>query len=261
MERDLCILAIDDEQIVLDSVVKHLRKRECKVFTVLSVAEALEVMDDNQVDIILTDLMMPEIDGLEFLSMMKERSPHTPVIMITGYATISTALEATNLGAFDYIAKPFTRSELLTVVDRAAELVRAAEARATGDGADEQPPHETAAGRGGGSTAGEYGWKRLEDDGTIVLGVAAEFLAKVGRIQNIFLPSQGDELRQGSVFLRIFSSDLRSHTVLSPFSGIVVEVNDKYVSQPEKLADASSQEWLIKLQPSKFEFEIKELGP
>lgn len=260
MERSLCVLTIDDEQIVLDSVRKHLRKEDYELVTVLSVREALKLMDETTVDIVLTDLMMPESDGLEFLQIMKERAPHTPVIVITGYATISTALQATNLGAFDYVAKPFTRSELLSVVDRAAQLVRAAKQR----------PDDTAANAGGGGqsaqtpsgerTIGEYGWKQLLDDGTVILGVEKRFIEAVGRIQNIFLPSVGDELRQGSVYLRLFSSDLRSHTVLSPLSGMVVEVNQKYVEHPEVLAASPDSEWLVRLQPSKFEFEVGELG-
>jgi len=260
MNRPLCILTIDDEQIVLDSVQKHLRKEDFRLLNALSAKEGLKLMDENAVDIVLTDLMMPEIDGLELLTLMKTRAPRTPVIMITGYATINTALQATHLGAFDYIAKPFTRSELLSVVNRAAQLVRASAGRTgpeptgtVGSPSDLADPR-TAGG------VGEYGWKRLEDDGTVVLGVKRSFVESVGRIQNIFLPAQGDEVRQGGVYLRIFSADLRSHTVLSPLSGAVMEVNERVVGRPQALAESPEEEWLVRLKPSKFEFEMKELG-
>jgi CheY-like chemotaxis protein/glycine cleavage system H lipoate-binding protein len=252
-ERTLSVLAVDDEQIVLDSVLKHLRKSNYNLHTALSVKDALALMQTTEVDIVLTDLMMPEVDGLEFLKMMKERSPQTPVIMITGYATINTALQATNLGAFDYVAKPFTKSELTSVVARAAELVLASSDKA---------PEETA--RAASDTAsgsvGEYGWQRLEDDGTVMLGVKQSFLDAVGKIQNIFLPVRGDELRQGSVYVRIFGSDLRSHTVLSPLSGQVVEVNESIQPAADGQVELSDSQWLIRLQPSKFEFEMGELG-
>jgi CheY-like chemotaxis protein/glycine cleavage system H lipoate-binding protein len=226
----------------------------------LSVKEALKLMDETTVDIVLTDLMMPEIDGLEFLQIMRERAPHIPVIVITGYATISTALQATKLGAFDYVAKPFTRSELLAVVDRAAQLVRAAKKRQTETTAASADSMSPEAAQSADVTIGEYGWKQLRDDGTIALGVERRFIEAVGRIQNIFLPAVGDELRQGSVYLRLFSSDLRSHTILSPLSGMVVEVNQKYLDHPETLTESSEPEWLVRLQPSKFEFEAGELG-
>ena len=260
MDCQLCILTIDDEQIILDSVQKHLRREDFRLVFALSAREGLKLMDANQVDIVLTDLMMPEIDGLELLQLMKVRGRRTPVIVITGYATINTALQATSLGAFDYIAKPFTRAELLSVVNRAAQLVRASAERpdAAPLKTEAEPLDSTEQHNSG--VVGEYGWKRLEDDGTVTLGVTRGFMASVGRIQNIFLPSRGDELRQGGVYLRIFSSDLRSHTVLSPLSGVVMDVNEAHASHPQSLAERADEEWLVRLKPSKFEFEMKELG-
>jgi CheY-like chemotaxis protein len=262
MDTALTVLTVDDEQIVLDSVRKHLTKENYRLETALSVREALAIMDSRPVDIILTDLMMPETDGLEFLKMMRERDPNIPVIMITGYATINTALEATNLGAFDYVAKPFTRSELNSVVRRASELVLAARNRKNQPEPDQSAAAPDAEDQNGAACidVAEYGWKRLEDDGTVVLGIGRPFLEAVGRIQNVFLPAKGDELRQGSVYVRIFSSDLRSHTVLSPLSGTVLEVNEQCLSDPTDLTTKPECEWLIRLRPSKFEFEAKELG-
>lgn len=259
MERVLHILVVDDEQVVLDSVKKHLKKENYEIHTALLAREALEIMDSSPIDMVLTDLMMPEIDGLELMQEVKTRSPLTPVIMITGYATINTALQATQLGAFDYIAKPFTKSELIGVVHRAADLVRTAEAANTAAGEGVAAP-----GSGhmsGLKTVGDHAWMMVEDDGVVLLGVDRSFLHRVGKIQNIFLPAEGDELRQGSVYLQIFSSDLRSHTVLSPLSGTVVAVNGKVLENPASaLEDPYGEGWLIRLRPSKFEYEIKELG-
>jgi FixJ family two-component response regulator/glycine cleavage system H lipoate-binding protein len=260
MDSPLCILTIDDEQIVLDSVQKHLRKEDFRLLSALSAKEALKLMDENQVDIVLTDLMMPEIDGLDLLKLMRSKAPRTPVIMITGYATINTALQATHLGAFDYIAKPFTRSELLSVINRAVQLVRATDERTNLAPTDGQESLDRIPDRENNQTIGEYGWKRLEDDGTVVLGVERSFVESVGRIQNIFLPAKGDEIRQGGVYLRIFSADLLSHTVLSPLSGMVVDVNESCIGHPQALVERAGEEWLVRLKPSKFEFEIKELG-
>jgi CheY-like chemotaxis protein/glycine cleavage system H lipoate-binding protein len=259
MDRSLTVLTVDDEQIVLDSVAKQLKKQDYILLFAQSVKEALQLLDSQQVDIILTDLMMPEIDGLEFLKIMKERSPQTPVIMITGYATINTALQATNMGAFDYVAKPFTKSELVSVVQRAAELARASEAR--GEHTPQPVPAASAKTPAAADTeTAEYGWNRLENDGTVVLGVERRFLEAVGEIQNVFLPAKGDELRQGSVYVRIFSSDLRSFTVLSPLSGTVIDVNEECLVNPIDLTQKPECDWLVRLRPSKFEFEVKELG-
>jgi glycine cleavage system H lipoate-binding protein len=71
----------------------------------------------------------------------------------------------------------------------------------------------------------------------------------------------GDQLRQGGVYLRVFSSDMRAHTVLSPLSGTVVEINEKIAGEPLSICEHPSEScWLIRLKPSKFDLEIKELG-
>ena len=260
MERPLNVIAIDDEQIVLDSVKKHLRRENFTLHLVSSVADAFTLMDEQAVDIVLTDLMMPVTDGMQLLEIMRTRAPHTPVIMITGYATINTALQATNLGAFDYVAKPFTKTELLSVVNRAADLVRAGATKAGEPGNESSNDKNAGPEVDSATIIGEYGWKKLDDDGTVLLGPRRSFLEAVGQIQNIYLPAIGDELRLGGVYLRIFSADLRSHKVLSPFSGEIIAVNDKYLADPNTLIDNPEDEWLVRLKPSKLELEISELG-
>lgn len=259
MERTLNILVVDDEKIVLESIRKHLKKDDFAVHTVPSAQAALELLESTPMDIVLTDLMMPEIDGLELMKEIRKRWPRVPVIMITGYATINTALQATQLGAFDYIAKPFTKTELKSVLNRAADIIQKvgepAEKEMTG-----KPAPGTESTRGL-KAIGKNSWIMLQDDGTVLMGVEGAFLHTIGRIQNIFLPAKGDEIRQGSVYLQIFSSDLRSHTVLSPLSGSVVEVNEKVLVDPAAtLEDPYGEGWLIRLKPSKFEFEVKEMG-
>lgn len=259
MERILNVLVVDDEQVVLDSIIKHLKKDNFTIHTALTARAGLEMVDSCRMDIILTDLMMPEMDGLQFMKEVKKRDPHIPVIMITGYATINTALQATELGAFDYIAKPFTKSELRSVIQRASELVLKSEAVREKAGAE-------AKGAAGISARelkaiGDFSWIMVQEDSTVLMGVERSFLHTIGRIQNIFLPSVGDKLRQGSAYLQIFSSDLRSHTVLSPLSGQVIEVNEKVLDNPATaLEDPYGDGWLIRLKPSRFEIEIKELG-
>jgi len=259
MERTLNILVVDDEQVVLDSIKRHLRKENYTVHTAMTAKTGLELLETASMDIVLTDLMMPEMDGLEFMKVVKESRPHTPIIMITGYATINTALQATELGAFDYIAKPFTKSELKAVIQRASHLVLKAEETGdeiktgTADKAKEAPREI--------KVIGDSSWMMVQEDGSVLLGVERSFLHAIGRIQNIFLPAAGDQLRQGGTYLQIFATDLRSHTVLSPLSGKVLAVNEKVVSHPDSIhEDPYGEGWLIRLKPSRFDIEIKELG-
>ena len=259
MSQTLNVLVVDDEQIVIDSIKKLLRKENYDVYGVLSVEEALDKMKQVHVDIILTDLMMPDIDGLEFMRMTKDEHPNLPVIMITGYATINTALQATQLGAFDYVAKPFTRKELHGVLKRASEMVTTSKLNSNIDNTKERQgvgenPHMF-------KSVKDNAWLMLEENGIVLMGIEHSFLQTLGKVQNIYLPSVGDELRQGSSYLQIMSTDLRSHTLLSPLSGTVVEVNQKVIDDPDSsLQDPFGEGWLIRLRPSRFDLEIKEIG-
>lgn len=110
------ILIVDDEQVVLDSVKKIIqRKLEEKQFVVdmaISSDDALEKIQTRNYDLIITDIMMPGLDGIDLLKYVKDNYREIDVIIITGYPSIESAVKATKLGAFDYITKPFTPEEL-----------------------------------------------------------------------------------------------------------------------------------------------------
>ncbi|MBI5325037.1 MAG: response regulator [Ignavibacteriae bacterium] len=254
------VLVVDDEQIILDSIKKLLRNEaEYNVMTALSVPEAYSLMDKEKIQIVLTDLMMPDIDGLEFLKTLREKSPNIIAVMITGYATINTALQAMQLGAFDYLAKPFTREELKKLMKRAYSLAVAI-AKA-GDVSPNPRQTETEKIMSSFKGIGEYSWLKIDDKGNVLIGVERTFLITIGRIQSVYLPSPGDEIRQGSIFFQVFSNDLRSQSLLSPLSGEVIKVNDEIHTKPnEMLEDPYGKGWLIKLRPTKLESEIKLIG-
>ena len=115
------ILVIDDEMIVCESCKRILEEDGYEVETALSGREAIDKMKENPFDIVITDLKMPEIDGMEVLKTFRKEYPDTIVIMITGFSTVETAVEAMKLGAFDYIPKPFTPDEVSIVVKKAIE--------------------------------------------------------------------------------------------------------------------------------------------
>ena len=124
MTSNVKILVIDDEKIVLNSCTRILSDEKYEVHTVETGAEGLHKLKNEEFDIVLTDLKMPEISGIEILKRIKEFYPDTIVIMMTGYSTVQTALEAMRLGAFDYVPKPFTPEELVKAVDRALEKIQ-----------------------------------------------------------------------------------------------------------------------------------------
>ena len=118
---DARILVVDDELIVCESCRRILEEEAYEVEVALSGQEAFDKMKENTFDIVITDLKMPTIDGMDVLRHVRKEYPDTIVIMITGFSTVETAVEAMKLGAFDYIPKPFTPDEVSIVVKKALE--------------------------------------------------------------------------------------------------------------------------------------------
>jgi DNA-binding NtrC family response regulator len=112
-------LVIDDEQIVLDSVGTLLRDEGFDVDVCLSGRKGLDWAIERKYDVILTDIRMPDIGGIRVLRDVKRIHPSLPVIMITGYASVDSAVQAMKLGAADYIEKPFEPEQLISSVNRA----------------------------------------------------------------------------------------------------------------------------------------------
>ena len=121
MNRNFRILVVDDEQIMRDSCHRVLSKEKYEVTTVSSGEAGIRLTKETSFDLILLDLKMPGMDGMEALTFFKEQDPEVMVIMITGYPDVETAVKAMKLGVYDYISKPFTPQELRLVVERALE--------------------------------------------------------------------------------------------------------------------------------------------
>jgi len=115
-------LVIDDEQIVLDSVSRILTDENYEVDVSLSGREGVNQAIDREYDIVLTDIRMPDIGGMRVLRDIKRAKPSLPIVIITGYATVKSAVQAMKLGAADYLEKPFTPEELLKSVASALDI-------------------------------------------------------------------------------------------------------------------------------------------
>jgi len=120
----LRIMVLDDEPIVCKRLKPALEKLGYAVDTFTQSPEAMHQIQRISYDIIITDLKMKEIDGMQFLSEAKKLHPTTEVIVITGFATMETAKQSLQKGVFDFIAKPFKMGEIQEVVNRAAAKIR-----------------------------------------------------------------------------------------------------------------------------------------
>jgi DNA-binding NtrC family response regulator len=112
------ILVVDDEPLVRNSLSELLTLSGYSVSNASNGQEALELLKSYTADIVITDLKMPRMDGVQLLKHIKEFHPDTPVILITGFASIDTAVEAMKEGAYDYITKPIIDSEIKIILER-----------------------------------------------------------------------------------------------------------------------------------------------
>jgi len=110
------ILVVDDEPNARNSLAEILRLEDFRVATAANGEAALEALEQEKFDVMLLDLKMPGMDGVEVLNKIKTNWPKTKVVMITGYSTVDTAVQALRLGAFNFIEKPFTPDMLISAV-------------------------------------------------------------------------------------------------------------------------------------------------
>ena len=118
--KALSILVIDDESVICDACHLVLAEKGHGVEHCLTGRAGLLAIERRTYDLILLDMKLPDIDGMEILKTVKERARAPAVIVMTGYSTMSNALQAMKLGAIDYLAKPFTDDELLNAIEKAA---------------------------------------------------------------------------------------------------------------------------------------------
>lgn len=120
MEPNKCrVLLVDDETEFLETLIKRLRKRNMSVEAVSSGEEALSFLQSNPVDVVVLDVRMPGMDGIQTLNAIKTTHPLIEVIMLTGHANVEVAVRGMDLGAFDYLMKPMDIDELVYKIEDA----------------------------------------------------------------------------------------------------------------------------------------------
>ncbi|MGQ9559676.1 MAG: response regulator [Candidatus Oleimicrobiaceae bacterium] len=255
MSAPLRILVVDDEVPVCKSMAAALVDQEREVDTALSGEEALAKDMTRPYDVIIVDLMMPGVSGMDLLKAMKERRPDVAVIMVTGYPSIKSAVQAIKLGAFDYIPKPFTPAELRSLVARAEERIRVL--RPAREAEQEERLTIMPAGL---YAIAEHCWAKPMQEGTVQVGMHHVFQMSVRRIVSIQLPEVNSTVNQGEVLALVSGFDRNIHRLWAPVSGTVVAVNERVKSNPQIASqDPYGEGWLVLIHPSRLEEDLKNL--
>lgn len=112
------VLIVDDDYDMLELLQRNLAEQNFHVYRAASVTEAMDVLNYSGIDLLITDLQMPEINGMELVKYMEEHFPEVPKLVITGFPSVSGAIESVKSGALDYLTKPFTKEELKIAVEK-----------------------------------------------------------------------------------------------------------------------------------------------
>ena len=251
------ILAVDDEEIILDSFRKILVLAGYSIDTVERGAEVLGLIRQNDYDFVFTDLRMPEMDGVEVTKAVKHLRPDIDVIVITGFASIETAVETVKFGAIDYIQKPFAEDELLEFVNTALikrqdnlEKQMRHKVRLIKPGTSESRSKFELNVPGGVFISPQHAWARIELNGTVRVGLDDLIRKIFEKIDHVELPETDQEIEKGETLFSVKYGDY-SLKIPSPLSGKVTSVNTEHAEHPEWLAIKPFElSWMCGIEPS-----------
>ena len=244
------ILLAEDEVDTLMGLQKTLMKEGYSVDVARDGLEAAEKVRRERFDVVVSDLKMPHIDGMELLHMTKEANRSIVFIIITGYGTVDSAVEAMRLGASDYINKPFSTEELIGAIEKALGEKPALEESKPRkkEGLTEAKRYESG-----------HAWFSVQPDGTVLVGASREFYEEAGEIVYCDLPFEYEKLEKGQSCARMVNTQKHMPVkLMSPLSGTVVKVNEKMLVQPwlgQK--DPYGEGWLLAIVPSRLEEELE----
>lgn len=253
------ILVVDDDQSLCKSVAVVLKKEGYTVDTVFSAEEALKKAAETKYALMFVDLMLPGMSGLDLLTTVKETNPDTTVIMITGYPSIKSAVQAIKLSAYDFIPKPFTPEEIRTLTARALEGRHTYEEIASRLNIKEEKlvdisiPADI-------YCIHEHSWAKVEEDGTVRIGIHHALAKTVKGITAVEFPDVNEMRFQGEACVRIIDSHEQVIRLWTPITGMVTAVNEELKNDFSRVIyDPYESGWLIKIEPTHLEEELKNL--
>jgi CheY-like chemotaxis protein len=260
------ILAVDDEAIILDSFRKILVVAGYSIDTVEKGREAIGLIRKHDYDFVFTDLKMPEMDGLEVTKAVRHLRPDIDVIVITGYASIETAVETMKYGAMDYVQKPFTEDELIDFFNKC--LIRRKDrierqmkptVRLITPSSKESGSQTEFNVPAGIFVSPNHTWVNIEMNGTARVGLD-DFVRKIIKnIDAVVLPRLNMDVRKGELLFSV-RHDSQTIDITSPISGKVILLNTEHVEHPEWIASKPFElSWMCCIDPSNLAEELRSL--
>jgi CheY-like chemotaxis protein len=260
------ILCVDDEAVILDSLRKILVLDGYSIDTVESGKEALGLIQNRHYDFLYTDLKMPEMDGVDVTKSVKHLRPDIDVVIITGYATVETAVECMKFGAMDYVQKPFSEDELLAFtkkafIKREDRIKRMLQPKVHITHLERTSKSKTPEFLipGGVFISDGHCWANINEEGTVKIGIDDFAKKLIGKIDAFEFPTIGNTIRKGQPLFSI-KQGTRSIKFNSPVSGTVKEVNEPVNRDLESFEFTSYEHnWICEIDAKALDSEVMQL--
>jgi len=260
------ILCVDDEEIILDSLRKILVLDGYNVDTVETGQEALGLIQVHDYDFVFTDLKMPAMSGTDVAKSVKHLRPDIDVVIITGFASVESAVECMKHGALDYIEKPFTEDELRLFVKRALikrrdRIEKQLKPRVHVLGPEDSDP--VIPGEfsipGGVHVSAGHCWVSLSEDGTARVGLDDFARKLLGSVDSIDTPDIGLTVKAGNPLFRVNQGSRRA-PFNAPLSGEVIKINENLQNDCKMPGQKSyGQNWICVIEANNLDAELPQL--
>jgi len=257
MNEKIKILIVDDEEVVISSISKIVSSEGFLADSVMDATSGLQMISISNYDLIICDIMLPGLDGFQFLAELESRRIDTPVIMTTGYSTIENAVKSLYTGAIEFIPKPFTVDEMISVIRRGIKYNSFMKLKRTNDDSVILVPCPAKYFR-----LGYSAWMNKDLDGSVLIGATDSFIKTIDQIKKIELLNTNETLTQATPAVKFETEDGLIHQLYSVISGIVFARNERLLKEPELLEkDPYFNGWIYRIVPTELEYEMRLLIP
>jgi CheY-like chemotaxis protein/glycine cleavage system H lipoate-binding protein len=235
------VLIVDDDLEVCEAMRQSLLSEGYDIEKAHSGMEALKQCEQKSYDVVIADMVMPGLSGMDLLATLKGINDKIYVILVTGYPTIPTAVQSIKIGAFDYLTKPFTPKELRIAVRNAIESTDEKKPRKK----VELPPQLPT----GVQCVNEHLWIRKDGNSRYTIGLNHEFSSTIDSVTRFELPSRNTNIFKGEVCVRLETPRKNVQRIWSPVSGRIVAVNYSIEKRPNIIShDPYRKGWLFQIE-------------
>lgn len=260
------ILAVDDEEVILDSFRKILVLDGFSVDTVQTGQEVLGLIQKHDYDFVFTDLKMPEMDGLDVTKGVKHLRPDIDVVIITGYATVETAVEGMKFGSMDYVQKPFTEDELRDFAQKL--LIRRQDrldkrlkphVQVTHTSDVKEIRNDGFTIPGGVFISPHHCWVSIDQAGNCKVGIDDFANKLIGQVDKVEFPDVGDKIKKDDPVFTL-KQGRRAIAFRAPVSGEIIQLNDALMSHPGLLEKTPYMDnWVCIIKTEHLEADLAEM--